>query len=116
MTTTELAGTGFLALPEPTTGVERLYDESVAKDGFVMNLSRLWAHQPDLQRDLFGLMGSAVHTAGLTARQRAVLVVACASEFGDSYCALAWGNKLTQVATPEVAAGVVRGDDHEIGR
>jgi uncharacterized peroxidase-related enzyme len=111
MTTTELTGTGFLALPEPTTEVERLYDDSAAKDGFVMNLSRLWAHQPELQRGLFGLMGSAVHTAGLTARQRAVLVVACASEFGDSYCALAWGNKLTQVASPDVAAGVVRGYD-----
>lgn len=111
MTITELSGTGFLALPEPTTEVKRLYDESTAKDGFVMNLSRLWAHQPELQRGLFGLMGSAVHTAGLTPLQRAVLVVACASEFGDSYCALAWGNKLTREATPDVAVGVVRGDD-----
>ncbi len=111
MTITELSGTGFLALPEPTTEVKRLYDDAAEKDGFVMNLSRLWAHQPELQRGLFGLMGSAVHTAGLSARQRAVLVVACASEFGDSYCAFAWGNKLTRVATPDVAAGVVRGYD-----
>jgi uncharacterized peroxidase-related enzyme len=111
MTTTELTGAGFLAVPERTTEVERLYDDSAAQHGFVMNLSRLWAHQPELQRGLFGLMGSAVHAAGLTARQRAILVVAGASEFGDSYCAFAWGNKLARLTTPQIAAGVVRGDD-----
>jgi alkylhydroperoxidase family enzyme len=111
MTTTQIAGTGFLAVPDPTSLIERLYADSAAQHGYVMDLTGLWAHQPALHAGLFDLIGGSARAAGLTVRQRAVLVVACASEFGDSYCAFAWGNKLAGAASPEIAGGVVRGDD-----
>jgi len=40
-----------------------------------------------------------------------VLVSACASTLGDSYCSLAWGSRLANAANAEIAAGVLRGDD-----
>ncbi len=49
--------------------------------------------------------------ASLTFRQRAILVTACASALGDSYCSLAWGKKLAGDAGATVAEGVLRGDD-----
>ena len=48
--------------------------------------------------------------AGLTFRQRGVLVTATAAELGDSYCALAWGMKLAEAAGPEVAVAGLTGD------
>jgi alkylhydroperoxidase family enzyme len=48
---------------------------------------------------------------GLDARRRAVLVAACASAYGDSYCALSWGARLADAADADLAAGVLRGDD-----
>jgi len=51
---------------------------------------------------------------GLTFRQRGVLVSACASTLGDSYCSLAWGSKLAGASDPQTAAGVLRGDDSRL--
>jgi uncharacterized peroxidase-related enzyme len=102
---------GFLDLPEPTPDAERLFSEDLEDVGFVMNVSRLWSHQP-LQLDaLFDLMGDAVRPAQLSFRQRAILVTACASTLGDSYCSLAWGKKLAGDAGADLAASVLRGDD-----
>lgn len=115
MTITEPAamtgGTGFLEIPPTSADVQRLYDESIAQQGFLMNLTRLWAHQPALHRGLFDLVGQAVRAAKLTFRQRAILIVATASAFGDGYCSLAWGRKLSGVAGDDVAGQVLRGDD-----
>ena len=91
--------------------MRRLYDDSVAQQGFLMNLTRLWAHQPALHRGLFELVGQAARAGELTFRQRAILVVAAASAFGDGYCSLAWGSKLSGVAGDHVAGQVLRGDD-----
>jgi alkylhydroperoxidase family enzyme len=115
MTITEPAtttdGTGFLEMPPTSGDVRRLYDDSLAQQGFVMNLTRLWAHQPALHRGLFDLAGEAVRAGELTFRQRAVLVVAAASAFGDGYCSLAWGSKLAGVSGEDMAGRVLRGDD-----
>ena len=46
-----------------------------------------------------------------TSRQRGILVAATASTFGDSYCSLAWGGKLTDAADPSVAGAVLTGTD-----
>jgi alkylhydroperoxidase family enzyme len=88
-----------------------MYDGDVETMGFVMNVSRLWTQLPEAQDGLFALLGTAAHTAGLTFRQRAILVTACASAMRDSYCSLAWGNKLAREAGAEVAGGVLRGED-----
>ncbi|NEK60164.1 hypothetical protein GCU56_20100 [Geodermatophilus sabuli] len=76
-----------------------------------MESSRVWAHQPALHDGLFALLQQTVAAAGLTSRQRGVLVAACAAARGDAYCALAWGGRLAQAAGADVAAGVLRGED-----
>jgi alkylhydroperoxidase family enzyme len=75
-----------------------------------MNVSRLWAYQPELASGLFELMRKAT-TGRLSMRARAILVAACASALGDSYCSLAWGGKLAAQAGDHIAAAVIAGDD-----
>jgi uncharacterized peroxidase-related enzyme len=101
----------FLTQPPDSAGADALYAEDRRAMGFVMNGSRLWAHQPALHDDLFALLGRAAEAAGLSTRQRGVLVTACASTLGDSYCSLAWGTKLGRVAGEELAAAVLDGND-----
>jgi alkylhydroperoxidase family enzyme len=101
----------FLGAAEETDAVRALYDGDLAQDGFVMNLSRVWAHSPELKDRLAGLMVEAATAAGLTFRQRGVLVAATASTRGDSYCSLAWGTRLAGELGADAAAAVLRGDD-----
>ena len=101
----------FLDTPEPPAAAEEIFDADLAELGYVMNSSRLWAYQPETFGGLLDLVGECVSAAGLTFRDRGILVAACASALGDSYCSLAWGMKLAGAAGPEVAAGVLRGDD-----
>ena len=42
--------TGFLSAPHGSAAVQHLYDEDVDEVGYVMNQTRLWAHQPALQQ------------------------------------------------------------------
>ena len=101
----------FLQEPSVSPEVQALYDEDLADDGFVWNVSRLWAHQPDTLKSLFGLMSQAFKPSGLTFRQRGILVTAAASTLGDSYCSLAWGGKLGKASDAAIAAGVLTGGD-----
>ena len=110
----DLPNTGFLGLPEPSADVQRLYDGDVDEVGYVMNLSKLWAYQPATNEGLFDLMRHAVQAGSLTFRQRGILVAACASALGDSYCSLAWGTRLAGEAGADVAGGVLRGDDDRL--
>jgi alkylhydroperoxidase family enzyme len=106
---------GFLKLPAVTADAQALFDEDVAEDGYVMNVSKLWAYNAPLVSNLFGLMGQAVADQGLTFRQRGILVAACASTLGDSYCSLAWGSKLAGVSDSATAAAVLSGGDEGLG-
>ena len=38
----------FIAEPDPTPQVQAAYDADVRDHGYVMNLSRAWAHHPDV--------------------------------------------------------------------
>ena len=76
-----------------------------------MNASRLWAYQPEAMDMLFSLMSQVASARPFTFRERGILVAACASALGDSYCSLAWGTKLAAKADAQLAAGVLRGDD-----
>jgi uncharacterized peroxidase-related enzyme len=101
----------FLEEPPESAHVRELYDDDLADSGYVWNVSRLWAHQPDTLKRLFELMSQAFAPSGLTFRQRGILVTAAASSLGDSYCSLAWGGKLGRVSDAAVAAGVLNGSD-----
>lgn len=104
---------GFLSEPAATAETQTMFDEDIAGLGYVMNVSRLWAYQPAAMAGLFGLIGQVNGATPLSLRQRAILVTACASALGDSYCALAWGRKLAAASDAPTAAGVVGGlDDH----
>ena len=101
----------FLQEPPESSRSRALFDEDLADDGYVWNVSRLWAHQPETLARLFDLMSQALGPSGLGFRQRGILVTAAASAFGDSYCSLAWGGKLGKASGAAVAAGVLNGTD-----
>jgi alkylhydroperoxidase family enzyme len=103
----------FLGEPPLTPQIQALYDEDVAETGYVWNVSRLWAHQPETVGRLFELMSQAFKPSGLTFRQRGILVAAAASTLGDSYCSMAWGGKLAGATGPDLAAGVLKGSEQE---
>lgn len=109
-----MSGAGFLDLPELTAEAQRLFDEDVADIGYVMNASRLWAYQPAVMDGLFSLMREVTSAHRLDYRQRGILVAACASAFGDSYCSLGWGSKLAAESDAPTASGVIRGDDDRL--
>ena len=88
----------FLGDPPASPEAQALFDEDLKDDGYVWNVTRLWAHQPDTLQSLFDLMSQAFRRSGLSFRQRGILVTATASALGDSYCSLAWGGKLGQAA------------------
>ena len=99
----------FLGAPPQVPEVRRHYDEDVEDLGYVMNVTRLWGHLPAEHERLFELIGATVKAAGLSFRDRGILIAAMASTLGDSSCSLAWGGKLAGVADPDLAAGVLSG-------
>jgi len=103
---------GFLGVPDHTPAAQGLFDEDVSDLGYVMNVSRLWAYQPSTFNGLFALIRETTSAHRLDVRQRGILVAACASTLGDSYCSLAWGGKLAAAADAQTASAVIRGDDH----
>ena len=108
----ETAGaTQFLDRADVSEKVQALFDEDLAELGFVMNASRLWAYQPEALALLFSLMSQVTSARPFRFRERGILVAACASALGDSYCSLAWGTKLAAKADAQLAARVLRGDD-----
>lgn len=100
---------GFLSSAPETPAVTALYDVDVADDGYVMNLTRVWAHRPDLNDLMKGLIGAAGEA--LSVRERGILVCSVAATIDDSYCALAWGNRLAEDAGEDVAHAVLTGDN-----
>jgi uncharacterized peroxidase-related enzyme len=90
---------------------EQSFDQDRQGLGYVMNATKLWAHDPAALDGLSSLLARVTEAGSLTFRQRAILIATCASALGDSYCSLAWGNKLAGEAGDEVAGRVLRGDD-----
>ena len=105
---------GFLGEAPQSTAAEGLFDVDVEELGYVMNATRLWAHQPEAMPALFDVLQMATDAGELSFRERAILVTACASSLGDSYCSLAWGRKLADRADPTTAAAVLVGTDSEL--
>ena len=105
------ASGSFLTVAPASTAAQRLRQDDIDEVGYVMNVSRLWGHMPATVEGLFELLGQCVKTGRLDLRTRGILVAATASSLGDSYCSLAWGDKLAKAADAELAAGVLVGDD-----
>jgi uncharacterized peroxidase-related enzyme len=103
----------FLAHPPDSPEAERLYDDDVAGDGFVMNGTRLWAWRPEVSAAFTRLRSDLMSATNLSQRELGVLVCATASALGDSYCALAWGRNLTGWAGEAVATAAVSGGTAE---
>src|SRR5262245_24571713 len=112
-TTADVAGSasGFLADPRITTAAQAMFDTDVAELGYVMNLTRLWAYQPATKEALFEVLRQANSAERLSVRQRVILVAACASALGDSYCSLVWGTRLAETIGAQASAGVLQGTD-----
>lgn len=104
--------TGFLSEPaELSTSARALYAEDVDDVGYVMNLSRAWAHDADTVQTLLGLARSVAAAAGLTPRDRGVLVLAMTSTMGDAYCSLMWGRRMSEWASEDVVTALLTGRD-----
>jgi SAM-dependent methyltransferase/alkylhydroperoxidase family enzyme len=101
----------FLVDAPPSVGAQRSFDQDLQGLGYVMNASKLWAHDPAALHGLSALLAHVTEAGALTFRQRAILIASCASALGDSYCSLAWGTKLAGEAGDDSAGHVLRGDD-----
>ena len=103
------AQAGFLAAAPSTPAAQRLIEKDLEGVGYATNASLLWSHQPAALNHLADLMSEATDAASLSQEQRAVLVTAAAASIGDSYCSLAWGQRLAEATSPAVAAAVISG-------
>jgi ubiquinone/menaquinone biosynthesis C-methylase UbiE/alkylhydroperoxidase family enzyme len=101
----------FLGAPPQVPDVRRLYDEDAESLGYVMNVTRLWGHLPAEHQKLFELIEASAEAAGLSHRDRGILITAMASTLGDSSCSLAWGGKLAAEADADLVVGVLSGGD-----
>lgn len=97
----------FLEAPEPDAAARAIFAEDVGEIGYVMNASRIWAHQPATMNEMFSLMRTALSGLKLNTRQRGILIGAAASGLGDSYCSLMWGTRLS-ASDPAAALSVLR--------
>ena len=99
----------FLTEPPLSSEVRAKYDGDLASNGFVMNLSHVWAHLPDAHTRLMDLLGVVGSTFSI--RERGIMITATASTIGDSYCSYAWGWKLSKAEGAAVTVGVFDGTD-----
>ena len=101
----------FFGEAAPSAAVTALYDADIDSEGFVMDLTRAWAHQPACWDAFSSTMDVSSSAAEVTPREQAILVCATASTRRDPYCSLAWGDRLAGETDPETAAAVLRGID-----
>jgi uncharacterized peroxidase-related enzyme len=102
-------GVMFLDEPPATDARHSAFDEDRDSDGYVNNVTRLWCWRPDLHTAFSALRARLNESSALTDRDRAVLVTATAAERDDSYCSLAWGNRLAKLSDDATAAQVIAG-------
>ena len=100
-----------LGEPPVTPETEAMATEDLEDLGFVANVTRLWMHDPAANDQLFDLIRGSAAAAGLSMTERAVATVRAAGLAGDTYCPLAWGERLADATSTEVAAAVLRGED-----
>jgi len=101
-------------ISEPTTAEASAFlEKDRAATGYVMNLERAWAWRPDVAEAFVALRKRLTDQSSLAPREIALLVCTTARVLGDSYCSLAWGSKLAELAGAGLAAEVLRGSDSD---
>jgi len=108
---TRVPATVLVGEAPPSEESAALAAEDVADLGFVSNVTRLWSHEPAVFEGLFDLIHSSGRAAGVSVAERGVATIVGSGLVGDSYCPLAWGEKLAGKTTPEMAASVIGGSD-----
>jgi uncharacterized peroxidase-related enzyme len=98
----------FLSEPPEGPAASRLYQSDLDSDGFVMNLSRLWAWRPEVCEGFTALRALLTKDSSLSRRELSVLVCASVASLGDSYCSLAWGSALAGASDAATAAAVLQ--------
>ena len=101
----------FLSTPIEDERVRALYGSDKKGEGYVMNLTRLWAWRPELMQAFVELRKNLMKQTTLTQRELAVLVCCTARTLRDSYCSLAWGKRLSDASDPEIAAALLSSGD-----
>lgn len=103
----------FLQAPPDTPATAGFFRDDVDELGYVMNASRLWARRLDVAEAFSGLRALLIGGSSLSPREVGVLVCATVAGLGDSYCSLAWGQRLALATDEPTAAAVLRGSAHE---
>ncbi len=101
----------LLGEPSEVDSAAQMAAEDVDLLGFVSNATKVWMHDAASHDLLFDAIAACAHGAGLSVAERGVAIIAAALVSGDTYCPLAWGEKLGQKTTPELAASVLLGSD-----
>jgi uncharacterized peroxidase-related enzyme len=101
----------FIDGPPPSEPVEAIEARYLADDGYVANYARVWCWRPDVLDAFAEVRSELVASSSLSPAEVAVLVAATASTLGDSYCSLAWGERLAKLKGEDAAAGVLAGAD-----
>ncbi len=87
--------------------VSAVYEDSLGSEGYVPNYVRLWCWRPEILEAFAKLRADLLADSTLSAREVAVMVASTASALGDSYCSLAWGEKLAELSDGETASNVI---------
>lgn len=99
----------FLDHPPASLAVDAALASELESNGYVMNLTRLWAWRHDVA-EAFGEARMTLNgDSELTDRDESLLVTATAAARQDSYCSLAWGRRLATHVGTETAASVLTG-------
>ncbi len=102
---------GFLTDPPVDEHVSRMYTADLEGQGYVANLTRVWAQSPETLGVLSYALRLAGDLSGLDAVERNLMVTAAASALGDAYCSLAFGLKLSGSVGADITESIVHGDD-----
>ncbi len=106
----------FLPEPPQSPAAKTAYEDDLAADGYVNNLTRVWCWRPDVLMSFQSTRTELLSESTLSSREVAVLVAATAAARGDSYCALAWGARLAGMSDEATAAGVLRGAEADLSQ
>src|SRR5215831_2278965 len=97
--------------PPETPGARAMYEAARREDGYVPNHDRLWSWRPAVNKAFLVTRRRLSDVSPLSMRERAVIVCATARRRDDAYCALAWGSRLAELASPDIAGALLATGD-----